>query len=295
MRTSHGEFSRRSFLKRLGSLFVVSPLLQLPVLQETEDERICQSTFQFAVSRSLQNEPISDIMVEVGKSFLGTPYKAKTLEVAGKERLVVNLRGFDCVTYVENALVFARLIKNWTLDFSSYKEELQYVRYRGGTVDEYPSRLHYFSDWIHDNEQKNVVVSATELIGGIPYKKTINFMTTNRDRYRQLANDGFFRTMKKIELDLSKRMTFYIPKEQVRIAGNGIQSGDIIGITTNVEGLDIALAGVALRMKSGALHYLHAPDVNGSVKITERPLHEYLARHSTHTGIMVARPLEPQR
>ncbi|MFQ5799386.1 MAG: N-acetylmuramoyl-L-alanine amidase-like domain-containing protein, partial [Bacteroidota bacterium] len=283
------------FLKNLGSLLALSPLLRVPVLPEDEDERICLSTFELAVSRSLQKKPIREIIVEVGKSFLGTPYEARTLEVAVDERLIVNLRAFDCVTYVENVVVSARLIRKMDLDFSSYKEELQYVRYRRGIIDKYPSRLHYFSDWIHDNEQKGVVVNVTGLLGGFPYKKSINYMTANREGYMQLANDAYFEEMKKIEAELSKRPMYYIPKERVQAAQNGIQSGDLIGITTKIKGLDIIHTGIALRMESGALHYLHAPNVRGKVKITEKPLHKYLAGNSGHTGIMVARPLEPQR
>lgn len=265
----------------------------MPVLLEDDNERICLNTFQFAVSRSLQKRSIQEVIIEVGKSFLGSPYKARTLEVPGEERLVVNLQAFDCVTYVENVLVFARLIKKETLDFSAYKDELQYLRYRGGVIDKYPSRLHYFSDWIYDNEQKDVVVNATELLGGFPYKKTINYMTANPDRYVQLADEGNLEAMRSIEAELSTRAMFYIPKEHVRAAQNGIQSGDIIGITTNIVGLDIIHTGIALRTETGALHYLHAPNVKGKVKITDKPLHEYLAEYADHTGIMVARPLDP--
>lgn len=293
MTTSTGELSRRSFLRKIGSLFILSPLARVPVFQADEDKRICLNTFQFAVSRSLQEKSIHEVIIQVGKSFLGSPYKVRTLEVAGNERLVVNLRGFDCVTFVENVLVFARLIKKKDLEFSAFKKELQYIRYRGGIIDEYPSRLHYFSDWIYENEQKDVLVSATEILGGFPYKKTINYMTTNRGRYRQLANDGYFEAMKKIEGELSRRAMFYIPKQYVEVAQNGIQSGDIIGITTDIEGLDVIHTGIALRMERGALHYLHAPNVKGTVKITKKPLHRYLADISGHTGIMVARPLEP--
>jgi hypothetical protein len=49
-------------------------------------------------------------MALVASTFVGTPYEPGTLELPGPERLVVNLRTFDCVTLVEHALVLARLI-----------------------------------------------------------------------------------------------------------------------------------------------------------------------------------------
>jgi hypothetical protein len=47
-------------------------------------------------------------------------------------------------------------------------------------------------------------------------------------------------------------------------------------------------------MDNGALHLMHAPDVGYKVQITESPLHDYLARHSKQTGIIVAEALEPK-
>ena len=285
--------SRRQFLKSIGGFFLLPPLIRTSSLLEGEDEQICTRTFQFAVEHSLRKKPIGEVMVDIGRSFLGSPYRARTLEAPGEEHLVVNLRGFDCVTFVENVLCFGRLIKKNTLDFSDYRKELQFIRYRRGTIEGYPSRLHYFSDWIEDNERKDVLVDASEMLAGHPYKKTINYMTTHRDLYKQLADNAFLEAMKKIEAGLSTRKMYYVPKEHVEKVQKGIQSGDIIGITTSIEGLDIIHTGVAVRMENGMVHYLHAPLSKGEVRMTDQPLHEYLAPSSNHTGIMVARPLEP--
>ncbi|MEO9662251.1 MAG: N-acetylmuramoyl-L-alanine amidase-like domain-containing protein, partial [Maribacter dokdonensis] len=46
-------------------------------------------------------------MVSVGKTFMQTPYVAKTLEIGDTETLVVNLQGLDCTTFVENVLAFS--------------------------------------------------------------------------------------------------------------------------------------------------------------------------------------------
>lgn len=285
--------SRRQFLKSIGGFLLLPPLIRNSSVLEGDDEQICSRTFQFAVEQSLRKKPIRDVMVEIGKSFLGSPYKARTLEVAGEEHLVVNLRGFDCVTFVENVLCFGRLIKKDALEFADYTKELQFIRYRRGIIDGYPSRLHYFSDWIYDNERKDVLVDAAEMLAGYPYKKTVNYMTTHRGQYKQLADSANFEAMKKVETELSTRKMFYIPSEHVGKVEKGIQSGDIIGITTSIEGLDIIHTGVAVRMENGTVHYLHAPLSKGEVRITDQPLHEYLALYSNHTGIMVARPLEP--
>jgi len=40
--------------------------------------------------------------------FPGAPYQTGTLEMPGREKLVVNLHAFDCTTFVETVLALAR-------------------------------------------------------------------------------------------------------------------------------------------------------------------------------------------
>jgi hypothetical protein len=70
-----------------------------------------------------------------------------------------------------------------------------------------------------------------------------------------------------------------------------LRTGDIVGITTAIDGLDCAHAGLCYRDERGALRLLHASTTQKAVVLDE-DLGTYLAGVSTHTGIMVARPLE---
>lgn len=257
------------------------------------DARICASTFELAAARSLQNKPIGEVVVAIGTSFLGTDYLAHALEVPGEERLVVNLRGLDCVSFCENAVVFARCIKKNTLTFEDYKNELQYLRYRGGVIERYPSRLHYFTDYIYDGERKGIWRNITRALGGKRYRKTINFMSTHPEAYRQLNdNPEFVEIIRLQEEEISRREHWYIPKAELRAVETKIANGDIIAITTSIEGLDVSHTGVAMWYK-GRVHLLHAPDVGYKVTITELPLADYLANNRRQTGVIVARPVEP--
>jgi len=47
---------------------------------------------------------MGNTVVAIGKSFLGTPYVAKTLEIGETEALVINFQGLDCTTFIENVL-----------------------------------------------------------------------------------------------------------------------------------------------------------------------------------------------
>ena len=258
-----------------------------------DDETICRKKFDFAVSSRLREKPINDVIIEMGKSFLGTEYVAHTLEQPGEEALVINLRGLDCVSFCENCLVFARCIKKGATTFDDYKAELQFIRYRGGIIDGYPSRLHYFSDYIFDNEQKRVWRNVTKSLGGVPYRKTVNFMSTHPDSYPQLKQrPAFLSAIRTQEEIINKRALVHIPKADVAKAAEKIQSGDVIAITSDIPGMDIAHTGIAIR-QDGNLHFMHAPITGSKVMITPKTLAEYLAGNKKQLGIMVARPLEP--
>ena len=105
---------RRSFIK--GSvLFSASALLwsKLPSSGHFFDdyEEIKCSKILRSFDASLKSLPMNELIAEVGKSFIGTEYVAGTLDENKTESLVIKVTGLDCVTFVENALIMARLIK----------------------------------------------------------------------------------------------------------------------------------------------------------------------------------------
>jgi len=287
--------SRRRFIRQLAVLAggaAVSPAIrdQSNAGEKLTDEEICRRKFSLAEKESLHKRPIGEVMVAVGVSFLGTPYVANTLEEPD-EHLVVNLRGLDCVTFVENVLTLSRCIKSGKTSFDDYKEQLQFIRYRDGKINGYPSRLHYFSDWIDDNERKNLVRNVSREIG-LTYRRQIHFMSSHPTSYKQLSNESYLEKVKETESTLNEREHYHIPKNRLSDVESLIEPGDIIAITTSIEGLDVAHTGMAIR-SNGVLKYLHAPLSKGKVQISEQSLVKYLAGNEKQTGVMVARPLEP--
>ena len=257
-----------------------------------EDVKICNSKFKFSVSEDLKDKPISEVVVEIGKSFIGTEYLARGLETDGDEQLVINLSGLDCTTFLENSLALARCIKKNDTTFDDYLKELQYIRYRNGVIDGYPSRLHYFSDLITNNISKGIVADETKAIGGIPVQFKLNFMSTHPDSYQQLKeNPDLIPTIQIQEEEISRRTYYYIPKPEFESKEKYVSEGDIIAITTTVEGLDIGHVGVAVKMGDGRIHLLHSPNVNTKVQITKEPLADYLMKYKRHSGVIVLKVL----
>jgi len=252
----------KNILFTLIALFSINSILFAQIYSE-EDIEICDKKFQIAVKADLKDKPISDVVVEIGESFIGTEYHAKGLEEDGDEQLVINLSGLDCTTLVENTIALARCVKKGTTAFDNYLEELQYIRYRGGVIDGYNSRLHYFSDWITNNVGKGVVEDETMKLGGVPIKFNLDYMSTHPDDYPQLDENPELVTIIQIqEKEISSHGYLYIPKKDFASKEKLIESGEIIAITTTVEGLDIGHVGIAVKMDDGRIHLLHAPNVN---------------------------------
>ena len=284
--------SRREFLKY--SAFAAGSALFFPelLLAGSPHEEAFKKTMAFAAAEGLADKSINEIVAAIGQSFLEAPYKEHTLEVGTKERLVVNLKEFDCVTFVENSLALARCVKLRKTTFDEFKRQLQLIRYRGGKINGYPSRLHYFSDWIDDNERKGVVKNMALELGGAEFAKSIDFMSMHRSSYKHLKNEKYFAAIKNTETELNARKHFYIPKENVQAARDRILDGDIIGIVTSIEGLDITHTGMAFRFQ-GYLRLLHAPLSGGNIQITKRTIVDYLGQDEKRIGIMIARPQNP--
>jgi hypothetical protein len=241
---------------------------------------------------SLAKLPLNEVMVEVGKSFIGVPYVAGTLdENPEREVVVVNVTGLDCVTFVENCLVISRLIKLNKTDFDSYIKELETIRYRAGVNSGYSSRLHYFSDWIFDNQAKGIVANITSEIGGVSYGKTINFMSVHSDSYKQLSYSDNITGIEEVENSINQRQNFYIPEDMISGVYDKLQNGDIVGITSTLDGLDIAHTGLVYKDGTGT-YLLHASLKNKEVEISKTEIQEYIMANTKQDGIMVARVVD---
>src|SRR5690606_17840709 len=101
------------------------PPAEVPTAGPTErDLQIFNETMAWARAERLDTLPIGEIMVRIGRRFVGAPYEPGLLEVPGPERLVVDLREYDCVTYVETMLALARMVRAGEDDFDTFQREL---------------------------------------------------------------------------------------------------------------------------------------------------------------------------
>ncbi|RMG58183.1 MAG: DUF1460 domain-containing protein [Bacteroidetes bacterium] len=273
-------------------LIVLSTLgtLSAQVRCTAKDRDLCESHLKALAEEFLSEAPMTEIIPTVGHRFIGTPYVAHTLE-GETEELVVDLQGLDCTTFLENVVVLSRLVARDALTFADFQAELAGLRYREGVVEGYPSRLHYFSDWLYQNAQKGLITDITAELGGDAYEKEINFMSTHPDAYAQLGDPATLAAIEETEAAINSRRYYYIPKDRIEAVEDRIADGDLIALTSRVEGLDIAHVGLAIHV-GDRLHFMHASSRSMKVEISTIPLVEYMAK--SHTGIMVARLEDPR-
>lgn len=253
--------------------------------QELNDEEIYNKKINNA-----QGSALDDFTLNIAKSFLNRPYKAHTLDVNSSEKLVVNLRDFDCSTFVESCIAMGLTYRKNETSFDKFKYYLKRLRYYNkGSIKGYESRIHYFSDWLYTHSQDGLLEDITPKMGGIPWKKNINFMSTHWNKYPFATNTSLQEKIQKIEEKINGQNFSYIPKSQIKSIENQFLNGDIIGITSNIDGLDIAHEGFAIRLHDKRVYLLHASSDFKRVMVTDKPLVEYLAKNKNQTGIMVAR------
>ncbi|MEB3330489.1 MAG: N-acetylmuramoyl-L-alanine amidase-like domain-containing protein [Candidatus Sericytochromatia bacterium] len=230
----------------------------------------------------------------VGEALLGRPYVANPLMGAvgaGRaEPLTARLDGFDCVTLVETCLAVARAQER-ARTWQAFTEELERLRYRDGQRAGYTSRLHYFSDWLRDNDRRATVRNLTADLGGVRDTRPLTFMTRHRSAYPALADEAVFTGLRLAEAAASRQPRHVIPKAHIPAVLPLLQPGDVLAFATDIEGLDVAHVGLAHRTPEGAVHVLHAPAPGQPVQISRAPLVTYTARHARHVGLMVGRLL----
>ena len=230
----------------------------------------------------------------IARQFLDVPYVAHTLEINDDEHLVVNTRQLDCTTLVETVTALKLCAQDGKHAFADYLDALRQLRYRQGRLNGYPSRLHYFTDWIRDKaamqivediQQPNPPFSAVQSV-------SVNYMSTHPEAYKALkANPSLVPEIRASEQLLTGLKVRYIPKRLLRnnaLLRSVVKEGDILAITCNKKGLDIAHLGFAVWRKDG-LHLLNASMLHK--KVVEEPMTfwQYMQKHKTFTGIRVVR------
>ncbi len=255
---------------------------------------VCQLLQEFVPQRQqLTND---QLIIMIARKFIGVPYVAHTLDINEDEKLVVNLHGLDCTTYIEAVTALTLCVKKGETRFSDYVRQLEQLRYRGGKMS-YVNRLHYFHWWQEDNERMGFVkeiYSPNPPFTAVQTLK-INYMSQNARLYDMLKNHPErIAELKKLEDATNGTKLRYIPKNLLnnsKLLREVIRDGDILAIVTSKRELDTTHLGFAIWHKDG-LHLMNASNLrkNGNKVVDPvETLYDYMMARPANLGIRVVR------
>ncbi len=205
-------------------------------------------------SKTKRIEQTGQRMKWIASTFVNRPYLENPL-IGGpktKERLSINLAGFDCVTFVESVLAISR-----SRSKSGFLNEIKNIRYRDGKIS-WEKRLHYFSEWMNSNSKKGIL----KLKSLKPAAKKIRFKLA-------IIKD----------LPVKKLSMNVVPKNRLYSVSTYIEDGTIIAFATTRANLDYFHTGLLFwkdEPKSELFLY-HASKTKGCV--IKEPLKSFLKRN----------------
>ncbi|MBQ3363976.1 MAG: DUF1460 domain-containing protein [Muribaculaceae bacterium] len=227
------------------------------------------------------------------RQLLGTPYVAHTLE-GDEEMLTINIHELDCLTFIETLYALTRATLEHRYSWRDFAANIENVRYRGGKMGDYSSRIHYMSEWIIDNNMRGNLKEITPDLPHADYMiKNIDYMTKHPDQYRQLKNDSVM--VEKIRrYELRNHRYPYLKRSWLNDKGvkAALRSGDFVSLVTKMEGLDVSHNGIIIVDEKGDPYLLDASMSGGKVMLEAKPLFKYLERSKSNIGIRVYRMMQ---
>jgi len=221
------------------------------------------------VIRNKPEEKSAQIDYLSGK-FLETPYVANTLtgDINKPEIFTVNLKGMDCFTYIDYVEAL-RLSSS----FEEFDPNLKSIRYKDAEVS-FQNRNHFFTDWPITNNKN--IYDVTHDIGGenaVLVNKSLN-----------LKDDG---TTFLPGIPIVPRTFYYIPSSDVNQKMiEKLQTGDYIGMYTDVDGLDVSHTGIIIKNEIGVF-LRHASSKKANRRVVDEDFAQYI---QNVPGIVVHRP-----
>ena len=235
-----------------------------------------------------------DIVAECAKAFVGKPYADNTLE-GTPEMLTVNTDQLDDVTLVQNAVALALAIDENRCSWPDFIYNLKRIRYRGGLVEGYTSRLLYIADWAVDNIHRGILKNATyDFPRYASATRSLDYMSQNADKYPALADEDTLARIKEIENGYKGYRFPYI--KSIDLSNKEVKSefrnGDILAFVSKEKNLDYSLMGILIIGDDGEMRVLYASPQAGKVIISDLSLADFMKRNRQYLGVSVFRLVE---
>ncbi len=225
-------------------------------------------------------------------SFKGIPYGSGGAGCPANKTLV-NFTSFDCVTFVESwwALSYTlyefqsgKHAKNAT-PFEGFIQNLNRIRYFGGENCGIEFRIHYFTQALEELDRSGLAFNVA-MANGFPFKKKIDYISKNEDKYGDLATSTQHKSYERI---LNQTPRHFYPVQHREMYYPMAKDGDIIAFASTEPGLDVSHCGI-VTVEDGEPKLNHASQLYGRVTIGQ-DLEMYMrSRMGNVNGFFVYRP-----
>jgi hypothetical protein len=204
----------------------------------------------------------------ITRSLMGSPYNKHTLNHSqfSEEKLVINLKSMDCMTFIEYTEAFKR-----SKNYEQFITNLAKIRYTDQDI-QFTNRRHFFSDWAQSPNPLVLDITTQISPHAVSVNKKLNFKNDT-----SLLISG---------LPIKNRTISYIPMEYIddNLILN-LKTGDYVGIYSKYKGLDVSHVGIVIRHNDKVL-FRNASSLKGNLKVSDSELRSYL---NGKLGIVVFR------
>lgn len=223
------------------------------------------------ILQELANRPTlshSERIVFISEKFLGTPYQGHRLHGSEEipEKLVVDFRGLDCFTYLDYV---AALYASHSQD--EFFRNIVKTRYVDSEI-RFDKRKHFFTDWANSRSKTAEDITARLSPHAITQPKLLNKKSHDQQYIKGIP--------------VVERPITYIPRSAInRQLVNTLSPGDLIGIYTQLGGLDVTHVGFFIMTSQGPV-FRHASSNKEAQSVVDSPFISYLSKYP---GIVVLR------
>ncbi|MFZ5952741.1 MAG: N-acetylmuramoyl-L-alanine amidase-like domain-containing protein [Candidatus Rifleibacteriota bacterium] len=242
-------------------------------------ERRIESASRYLLGRHYHPETKKRIKQQTGKP----SKKVKKTEATNEKPLSVeflrtSMQYLDCMTYVEHVLALANSSR------PAYRDEflcrLIDVMFNsdGGPLYNH-QRSHFTSHWADVNEQKGYLKNVA---------RNHPMATSRTLLLNKVGNNRTFYVEDRFMISTQPKTVWYFDRKTVLAGKADLQSGDILALVTDKEGLDVThMAFFIVKNKKKWLRHASLK-LN---RIVDQDFNQYLKDHESVKGLMVMRPV----
>lgn len=220
------------------------------------------------------------------KKLVGAPSNLRS-EILESDTVsfTIDIHTFNPLSFLSTCVALTQAYEtssapNWR-DFAGKYEN---VRFKGGKIGNYSSRMMYAADWIADNIFRGNIYDATQRVEGLNVKrreKSIYYISKNKDSFNALSDPLKLDLIKMLEMGFRNHQIIYISNGDLTNPGRykkTAKDGDIVFLLSPDESLDCREMGIVC-FDGDDLRFIQVSIPREKIVMEELPFENYVKRN----------------